>query len=106
MGRERAHTGPKTTPISSMAFIWERSVNLSTDPQRNLLTGVKDVASAEATLPKLTELLPKIDGIKSLTDKLPAAGKDSIKSMIGSQLGSLNDLIAKVTAIPVVGDKL
>jgi len=89
-----------------MAFIWERSVNLSTDPQRDLLTGVKDVASAEATLPKLTELLPKIDGIKSLTDKLPAAGKDSIKSMIGSQLGSLNDLIAKVTAIPVVGDKL
>jgi hypothetical protein len=51
-------------------------------------------------------LTPKLDGIKTLWDKLPEAGKASVSRIAADQLGPLKDLIAKVLAMAGVSDKL
>lgn len=76
---------------------WFTSLNES-------LGGIKDVASAEAALPKLKDAVSQLDSAKSVFDSLPAAGKSSVLSLITSNLGSIKDLIAKVASIPGVGD--
>ncbi|MCY2984392.1 MAG: DUF937 domain-containing protein [Planctomycetota bacterium] len=68
------------------------------------LGGIKDVATAEAALPKLKDAASQLDSVKSVFDKLPAAGKSSVLSLITSNLGAIKDLIAKVASIPGVGD--
>ena len=68
------------------------------------LGGIKDVATAEAALPKLKDAVSQLDSAKSVFDTLPAAGKSSVLSLITSNLGSIKDLIAKVASIPGVGD--
>ncbi len=68
------------------------------------LGGIKDVATAEAALPKLKDAASQLDAAKAAFDKLPAAGKSSISTLIASSLGSIKDLIAKLTSIPGVGD--
>ena len=71
-----------------------------------ILGGVKDVPTAETAAPKLTDLPPKIDGLKTLWDKLPESGKAAIGKIVADHLGTLKDLVAKVLAIPGVSDKL
>jgi hypothetical protein len=68
------------------------------------LGGIKDVATAEAALPKLKDAVSQLDSAKSVFDTLPAAGKSSVLSLVTSKLGSIKDLIAKVASIPGVGD--
>ena len=67
------------------------------------LGGIKDVATAEAALPKLKDAVSQLDSAKSVFDTLPAAGKSSVLSIVTSNLGSIKDLIAKVASIPGVG---
>jgi len=67
------------------------------------LGGIKDVATAEAVLPKLKDAVSQLDSAKSVFDTLPAAGKSSVLSIVTSNLGSIKDLIAKVASIPGVG---
>jgi hypothetical protein len=68
------------------------------------LGGIKDVATAEAALPKLKDAVSQLDSAKSVFDTLPAAGKSSVLSLVTSNLGAIKDLIAKVASIPGVGD--
>jgi len=72
----------------------------------DILGGVKDVPTAQAAAPKLTDLTPKLDGLKTLWDKVPAAGKTAITKIATDHLGKLKELVAKVLAIPGVSDKL
>ncbi len=76
---------------------WFTSLNES-------LGGIKDVASAEAVIPKLKDAVSQLDSAKSAFDTLPAVGKSSILSIVTSNLEALKDLIAKVTGIPGVSD--
>ena len=69
-------------------------------------TGVTDAASAEAAIPSLKDFGITLDALKGSTEKLPEAGKASIKDLIGKNLGSLTSLIDTVLAIPGVGDIL
>lgn len=71
-----------------------------------LLNGVKDVATAETALPKLTEISNKLDGFKGMMDKVPAAAKTGIITMIKDNLKKLMELINRVNEMPVVGEKL
>src|SRR5262249_27626139 len=65
---------PGQTPTSDVAKV-------STDVTSNIksltdtLSGIKDEASADAALPKLTELGGKLGGMKEMVDKLPTAEK-------------------------------
>jgi Bacterial protein of unknown function (DUF937) len=70
------------------------------------LTGVKDVPSAEAALPKLQDLGPKLDAAKAKLDKLTEAGKATIAALVKSSQAKLRELVDKVLAIPGVGDKI
>ena len=72
----------------------------------DILGGVKDVPTAQAAAPKLTDLTPKLDGLKSLWDKVPAAGKSALTKIAADHLGKLKELVAKVLAIPGVSEKL
>jgi uncharacterized protein YidB (DUF937 family) len=70
------------------------------------LAGIKDIATADAALPDLKALLPKIDGVKSLIDQLPGTGKSAVTTLIGDQMPKLKDLIAKVLSMAGVSEKL
>jgi Bacterial protein of unknown function (DUF937) len=70
------------------------------------LTSVKDAATAEAAAPKLQGLDATLDRLKPLIDKLPDSAKTAIAEVQNKYLGQLKDLIAKVLAIPGVGEKL
>jgi hypothetical protein len=70
------------------------------------LTGVKDVASAEAALPKLQDLSTKLDVAKATMDKLTDAGKATISTLVKSTQGKLKGLADEALAIPGVGEKL
>src|SRR5262249_22652228 len=70
------------------------------------LTGVKDVPSAEAALPKLQDLSSKLDAAKATMQKLADAGKAAIKALVQSSQAKLKELVDKVLAIPGVGDKI
>lgn len=72
----------------------------------DILGGVKDVPTAQAAAPKLTDLTPKLDSLKSLWDKVPAAGKSAITKIATDHLGKLKELVTKVLAIPGVSEKL
>ena len=70
------------------------------------LGGVKDVATAEQAVPTLKDLGLTLEALKGSTAALPAAGKASIKDMIGSNMGGIRALVKTVMAIPGVGDLL
>jgi hypothetical protein len=71
-----------------------------------LLGGVKDVPTAEVAAPKLTDLTPKIDGLKALWDKIPDSAQAAVAKVTTDHLGKLKELVAKVLALPGVGEKL
>ena len=70
------------------------------------LGGVKDVATAEQAVPTLKDLGLTLEALKGSTAALPAAGKASIKDMIGSNMGGIRALVKTVMAIPGVSDLL
>jgi hypothetical protein len=70
------------------------------------LAGIKDAASATAALPKLTELSGKLDAMKALVDRLPAADKGKIIDLIKPNLAKLEEQFAKLQWTPGVGDKV
>ncbi len=75
-----------------------------------LLEGVSDEATAEAALPELEGMLPLVDAAASATAAFPAAGKTAIAELVGEKLGTLQQLIDKVLALPgveaVLGEKI
>jgi hypothetical protein len=72
----------------------------------NSLTGIKDAASAQAAVPKLKEMSGKLDDAKSTMEKLPADGKEAIRSMLKPALAQLKALTDKAVALPGVGEKI
>ena len=70
------------------------------------LGGIKDTASAEAALPKLQDLGPKLDAAKTTMQKLGDAGKATIKALVQSSLSKVKELVEKVLALPGVSDKI
>ena len=62
-----------------------------------------DAASAQAALPKLTEVNNRLGELSGMADQLPAAGKTALAALINGALPQLEELIAKVNDIPGVG---
>jgi hypothetical protein len=95
-------TPPKVPDFTQVSTDLTGSFKSLTDS----LTSIKDVASAEAALPKLKELDTKLDGMKALVDKLPDADKGKITDLIKASYGKLEDQFAKLLWIPGVSDKI
>jgi hypothetical protein len=70
------------------------------------LTDIKDVPTADAAVPKLQGLNATLDTLKTGWEKIPDSAKAGLKSIATENLGKLKDLVAKVLAIPGVGEKL
>ncbi len=70
------------------------------------LKSVKDVASAEAALPKIQNVGSTLDTVKALVDKLPDEGKLAVAALLKDKMGDLTALIEKVLGIPGVGEKI
>jgi hypothetical protein len=70
------------------------------------LTNIKDPASAEAAVPRLTELGAKLEAAKALVDKLPEAGKNKVVELIKSNMAKLTDQFNRVLMIPGISEKL
>jgi hypothetical protein len=71
-----------------------------------VLSGVKDSASAQSALPRLNELSPRLDGLKAAWEKLPEAARKTVSGVTSEHLAKLRELVAKVLAMPGVGEKL
>jgi hypothetical protein len=69
------------------------------------LGDVKDAATADTTLPKISDLVPKVDSLKTLWDKLPESGKATVAKVTTDHLSTLKELVNKVLAIAGVSDK-
>lgn len=76
------------------------------DGLKSTLGGITDAASAQAALPKLQETMTAVDGMSALLGKLSPEQRSMVAGLINTALPSLKDLIAKVLAIPGVGDVL
>jgi len=61
---------------------------------------VKDQATAQAALPKLTETAVAIDGLTKLTGTLSGDAKSTLAKLIASQLPTLTPLVASVLKVP------
>ena len=70
------------------------------------LSGITDATSADAAEPKLKGLLGSVDALKPLWDKLPEGAKASVAAVQSKYLEPLKALVAKVVALPVIGEKL
>jgi hypothetical protein len=80
-----------------------QEVTSAVENATSALNGVTDAASAEAALPKLTEIDANLDRVGGLVGQLPAEGKSALAALINGALPELEALIAKVTEIPGVG---
>jgi len=67
------------------------------------LSGIKDVSSAKAAVPKLTEAVNNLGTYAAMLDKLPANVQDQIRKYIRQYLPQLKDALNKVGSIPGVG---
>jgi hypothetical protein len=70
------------------------------------LTGIKDVASAEAALPRLKEINDQLDAAKTRLAELPERGRATVSSLLKAAIGRLKELADKVVSLAGVGDKV
>jgi hypothetical protein len=70
------------------------------------ITGIKDTASAEAALPKLTQINDQLDTTKGAWNNLPQAGRTTIGSMVASALATLKAHVTRLLAMAGVADKV
>jgi hypothetical protein len=102
-------SGRPATPTATVANEFTRVNTDLTGTFKSLtesLTGIKDAASAGTALAKLKELDGKLDGMKALVDKLPAADKTKVTDLIKASFGKVEDQFAKLLWIPGVGDQI
>ena len=68
------------------------------------MSGISDVDSAQAAIPSFEGITGKVDGLSSLWDKVPEAGRGPLSGMVTDGIGSLTPAIEKVSELPGVGD--
>lgn len=73
---------------------------------KSTLEGVTDVASAQAALPRLTDLTAGIDQVTGVLGQASAAQKTAVAGLVAPILTTLTPIFDKVLAIPGVGDVL
>jgi Bacterial protein of unknown function (DUF937) len=113
-GRMEEEAVAPTTPPATVGEPAENlmvgDVNLGQEVTRAVegattaLNDVTDAASAEAAVPRLTEINTNLDRLGGLAGQLPAEGKSALAALINGALPDLEALIARVSEIQGVGD--
>src|SRR5215813_8613269 len=70
------------------------------------LSGITNVESARAALPKLQTAMGQIDRVSSVAERLPAEQRKVVGGLIASTMATINALFDKVLAIPGVAEVL
>ncbi len=96
---------PKPNIIPAAPDVVADLTKLYTSATETLAT-IKDVPTAEAAVPALEGYSGTLDRLKPLLDKLPESAKTALSALQSKNLGPLKELVAKVLALPGVGDKL
>jgi hypothetical protein len=73
---------------------------------RSTLTGITDIASAEAALPRLQNLSAQIDKVGRIVGQLPTGQRQFIAGIVNPVMPALNQLFDKLLAIPGVAEIL
>jgi hypothetical protein len=73
---------------------------------RTTLSGVTDVASAKAALPKLQEVTGQIDKTDGMIGSLSAEQRKAVANIVNPDMPAVNQLFDKVLAIPGVDEVL
>lgn len=111
LGRNNAPATPSVemggTGSTATAMVGDVDVNKELGGVFTNLTstlgGIKDEATATAAVPKLEEIAGNVDNLSGLFGQLPDAAKTGVVSLVKDNMGGLNDIISKVTALPGVG---
>jgi hypothetical protein len=74
------------------------------DRTSDALSGITDVASAEAALPALNNARTKLDDLTPTVEQLPEAAKATLASAVGGMLPELRTLVDQVNGIAGVGE--
>ena len=97
---------PAAAPAAAAADATElgKQVTAALGGLTGTLATITNADTAKAALPKLTEAGDMIGKASGMADKLPAEGKTALKGALGPAITQAKDAIAKVTAMPGVGD--
>lgn len=68
--------------------------------------GIKDAASAEAALPQLEQVSPQIDQLNTMWQRLPAAGRTTLTSLLGENVGKIKQQAEQILALPGLADRI
>ena len=96
---------PKVEPLVTESTKFGADLSGLYGTLTHILGDVKDAASADAAVPHLTDLKPKLDAMKSLWEKLPDAGKTAVAKVTNDHLARLKELVARVLAVAGVSEK-
>jgi hypothetical protein len=88
---------PDLPAVPDLAALTEDVAGVFTSANQ-ALANIGDAAAAQAAVPKLTELSARIDGVRDLADKLPAASQTALGKLVAEQLAPLKEQAAKVLA--------
>ncbi|MDE2018505.1 MAG: DUF937 domain-containing protein, partial [Hyphomicrobiales bacterium] len=96
-----AATAPAAPALPDVAGLTKQATD-TLDGLKTTLGGITDAATATAALPKLNDANGALDKLDAAAASLPAP----VKTQLGALVGPLKDEIAKVTALPGVGDAI
>jgi len=77
--------------------------NSSINSLKSALSGITDVAGAQAALPKINELTAQLNDIKTRAAKLPPEGRSELVKLIVAATPAINQICMTVLAVPGVG---
>jgi hypothetical protein len=75
----------------------------SLDTLKSTLSGITDVAGAQAALPKINEMTAQLNDIKARSAKLSPDGRSELAKLIAAATPVIDQMCNKVMAIPGVG---
>jgi hypothetical protein len=77
--------------------------NSSINSLKSALSGITDVAGAQAALPKINQLTAQLNDIKTRAAKLPPEGRSELAKLIVAATPAINQICITVLAVPGVG---
>jgi hypothetical protein len=92
-------------PVPQTAIVSEALAS-AVSSMSEVMTGIKDAASAETALPKLKAIDEKLDVSKNMMASLSEAGRSTISSLVRTAIAKLKEVADRVVAIAGAGDKV
>ena len=73
------------------------------DSAKESLGGITDLESAKASLPQLTEMGDKVEGLSGMIEKLPEAARGPLSGIISTGIAAIEPLLETARGLPGVG---